>query len=495
MKKAETGLTRNAIIAELTRSEHGDLKKYVPVGLEAVRREPEFFAHLIAWDAIKGQIKDTKSALPIISLTEPGLPSEFVENSLAHLATLRPREFLKAYRFALDLRVKSRVRKVMNSLTAEYLRFLEADRKRWDRTAIQHRRTLHELYALAHVRPSARAQMVLFDREIPAGSIFEKVARLKDMTSKEAAGTIIEYKVPFLIAMGALGAKAKDKDLVLALIERMSPTELVTNTKMLEKLGVQSDPILKTAFNESIARASKSKKSTLKTQRAVEQITDAGLKAKMVALQEKQIANLGGVEGNWLVLGDKSGSMESAIEASNLVAATLAKMVTGSINLVFFDTQPTFIDVTGLTYDQIKAKTKHIRAGGGTSIGCGLLSAMERNVEIDGIAIVSDGEENTPPLFVDQYKKFSVKSGKEVPVYLYRVASTTHGFYDQDLAKQFREARIDIQEFDLRQGFDFYSLPNLVATMRTNRYSLADEILATPLLTMNDVFKEDSYVS
>lgn len=488
-------LSRNKIITELTRSEHGDLKKYVPVGVEAVTREPEFFAHLIAWDAVKGQIKDTKAALPIISLSVPGFPAEFTENSLAHLAMLRPREFLRAYRFSLDLRVKSRVRKILNRLTADYLHYLEANTGRWDRTAIQHRRTMKELYALAHVKPSTRAQRVLFVGLNPPGSIFEKVAHLKDMTALEASGTIMEFKIPFLIAMGALGAKAKDADLVLALIERMSPTELVTNTKMLDKLGVTSNPILKTAFNEAITRASKSKKATLKTQRAVEQITDVDLKAKMVSLQEKQISNLGGVEGNWLVLGDKSGSMESAIEASNLVAATLAKMVTGSISLVFFDTQPTSIDVTGLTYDQIKEKTKHIRAGGGTSIGCGLLSAMERNVEIDGIAIVSDGEENTPPLFVDQYKKFSSRSGKEVPVYLYRVASSTHGFYDQDLAKQFKDARIDIQEFDLRQGFDFYSLPNLVATMRTNRYSLADEILATPLLTMNDVFKEDSHVS
>ena len=46
----------------------------------------------------------------------------------------------------------------------------------------------------------------------------------------------------------------------------------------------------------------------------------------------------------------------------------------------------------------------------------------------------------------------------------------------------------DLQKFEIT-GNDYYSLPNMAATMRTNRYSLADEILETPLLTIADVFK------
>jgi len=198
------------------------------------------------------------------------------------------------------------------------------------------------------------------------------------------------------------------------------------------------------------------------------------------------------VDGNWLVLGDKSGSMENAIEGANQVASTLAKMVTGKVTLIFFDTQPTYIDVTNLTYDQIKAKTKYIKAQGGTSIGCGLLAAMDRKVEIDGIAIVSDAAENGIPYFADQYNKFVKDYGKESPVYLYRVGTDMSSYSDRDLANSMKAAGHDLQEFDLRRGFDFYSLPNLVATMRTNRYSLADEILATPLLTLADVLKEDA---
>lgn len=490
----ETGLTRNRIISELTRSEHGDLKKYLKVGRTAAKQESEFYAHLIAWDALKGQIRDAHIALPVISLATEEFPKDFVENSLAHIALLRPRDYLRAYRFGLDLKLKSKQRKALKFLTAQYLHDLEANKNRWDRTAVQHRRTLKELYALSHTKPSARAQRVLFLKNYPPDSVFEKIAKLKDMNATEAAGTILENRIPFLVATGALGTKAKETDLVLALIERMSPTELVTNTKMLEKLGVKTVPILRAAFDEALQKAAKSKKATLKTTRLAEQIEDESFREKIVKLQEAQIQNLSGVDGNWLVLGDKSGSMEQAIETARQVSAILAKMVKGTVSLVFFDVSPRFLDVTGKTYDQIKAMTKSITAGGGTSIGCGLLAAIEKKVEIDGIAVISDAAENTAPYLVDQYKAFSRAVGKEVPVYLYRCGKSQVGQNDEDLAKQFQDARLDLQEFDVTQGVDFYSLPNLVATMRTNRYSLADEIFATPLLTLKDVLKEDANV-
>lgn len=484
----EKGITKNQIISELTRSEHGDLKKYLNVGKPAASQESEFFAHLIAWDALKGQIRDAHVALPVISLAVD-FPKDYLENSLAHIAQLRPRDFLRAYRFGLDLKLKSNRRKVMNTLTADYLHYLESSTKAWDRTAVQHRRTLKELYALAHVKPSARAQRVLFLNNYPPNSVFEKIARLKDMSAQEAAGTIMECRIPFLVAIGALGAKAKDTDLALALIERMSPTELVTNTKMLEKLGVKTIPALRAAFEDGLKRAAKSKKTTLKTTRAAEQITDAGLKAQLNSLQEKQLQNLGGVEGNWLVLGDKSGSMEGAIETARQVASILSKMVKGTISLVFFDTMPRFIDVTGKTYEQIKVATNGVTANGGTSIGCGLLSVRERNIDIDGIAVVSDAAENSTPYFVDQYKSLVRESGREVPVYLYRVGSTDSYWADKDLAKSMKVEGLDIQEFDLSNGVDYFSLPNLVLTMRTQRYKLVDEIMETKLLTLSEVLK------
>lgn len=79
----EKGLTRNQIIQELTRSPHGELTVYEKVGRAAAKEDAEFLAHLIAWNRIHGQVRDSKVALPVISLTEPTFNGELAENSNA----------------------------------------------------------------------------------------------------------------------------------------------------------------------------------------------------------------------------------------------------------------------------------------------------------------------------------------------------------------------------------------------------------------------------
>jgi hypothetical protein len=223
-------------------------------------------------------------------------------------------------------------------------------------------------------------------------------------------------------------------------------------------------------------------------------VTDKALKAKLAVLQEKQLDKHAGIDGNWLVLGDCSGSMEDAIEVAKLVAATLARMVRGNVHLIFFNYQPVkSMNVTGKTYEDILEMTKLITAHGGTSIGCGLQYALDNNLEVDGIAIISDAKENRAPWFSSVFRRYATKIEKDIPVYLYRMKSQAVpvGYYDssKDLADLMRLAEQDLQEFDLREGVDYYSLPNVIVTMRANRYSLADQIMETPLLTVEGVLK------
>src|SRR6185436_6699668 len=315
----ERGLTRNQIMSELTRSAHGKLSAYVPVGIKAAAQEPEFYSHLIAWDRENGQIRDSKVALPVISLSEKSFPSDLIENSLAHLALLDPRDLVRAVDFAKSVKTEGRGVK-LRGLVTDYLRAREDNWSWWERTAVQHKASLKRLYALFHVKPKALADEILFKGNAPRGTIFAAIKGLSDMGPKEAAGTILERRIPFLVAMGALGKKAEEPDLVMALIDRMSPTELVTNSKMLEKLGIKENPSLRAAYEQGLKRVAKSKKTSLKATKAVESVKDAGLKEKLRGVQNKQIEALGGVEGDWLVLGDKSGSMSVAIETARQIA-------------------------------------------------------------------------------------------------------------------------------------------------------------------------------
>jgi Mg-chelatase subunit ChlD len=489
----EQGLTKQRIVAELSKSPHGSLKEYVPIGQQAVKQEGEFAAHLIAWNHKVGQIRDSKVALPVIGLAYEN-DAELLDNAFAHLALLGPRELLRAFYFARELRPSGKMVK-LRQLIGDYLHEKEQD-KGWDHIAIQHRKTLKELYSLGHVLPEKdRTHAVLWGFKgkgdnkvllpVPKGSVFEVVANLKNMSPTEAAGSIMKYRIPFLIAMGALGAKAKEPDLVLALIGAMSATELTTNVKMLEKLGLKTNPALRGAFDAALLKASTSKKNTLKTTQAVEAVQDEGLKEKLRGLQAKQISAAGGPEGDWVILADKSGSMSHAIETACHIAGSLTQFVKGKVGLIFFDKSPTAMDVTGLSLDQIKVKTRHVRANGGTSIGCGLNSMLMSKVAVDGIVVVSDGGENSPPLFSDTYAKYSKFVDKDVPVYFYQLSGESDSF-----SPRMKAAGIEMQTFDLRgQKLDYYSIPNTVKSLNANPYSLVDEILQTPLLTLNQVLK------
>jgi len=497
----EAGLTRNQMVQELARSTHGKLEAYVPTATRAAAEDPEFLGHLIAWNEKNGQVRDSKVALPVVYLAKRKEDdAELLDNALAHMALLDPRNLVRSIHFAHDLKTPGAGLKIRR-MVERYLRAREANWAWWERTAVQHRGSLKTLYAMNHIKPNAMADLIVMKGKKPTGTVFEAISQLKTMSPLEAAGTIITRKIPFLIALGALGEKAKDENLVLALIERMTPTELVTNTKMLERMGVKDKPALRSAFEEGLKRAAASKKATLKTTRAAESIDDEKLKAKLEVLQEKQLETMGGVEGNWLVLGDKSGSMESCIETARHIAGLLAKMVKGQVHLVFFDVTPTYYPVTGKTYDEIKKTTARVGANGATSIGCGLMSMLDRGIEVDGIAIVSDAEENTNPLFSKTYKLYSERFGKQVPVYLYKVGHSpaalqqmrsVYGLYANmgvdTLTPSMAADGFDMQTFQLGDDVDYYSLPNLVKTMRTQRYGLSDEVMATPLLTLDAVF-------
>jgi hypothetical protein len=488
----EASISKNTLIQQLTRSAHGKLEEYVPAAQAGAHQDPMFFAHLIAWNQAKGEIRDSKVALPVVSLAARGYPAELIENSLAHLSVLDPRNFVRALDFARWMQSGQHQRnKVLRSLVGRYLREREQSFGLWERVVLQHRASMKTLYARFHIAPGGKAGTVfdqaLFKGKPPQNSTLALLPLLKDMSPREAAGYIFQRKIPFLVAIGAMGAKLKDETVVLAMIEAMSPQEVVNNVKFLERLGAKTNPAIRGAFEAALAKAATGKGvSTFKTTRAIEALAETQVLTssieKLRGVQEKQMKRYG-VDGDWLVLADKSGSMERAMETSVMVAATLTKLVKGKVHLIFFDNSPSYVDATGLDLDVLKKGCGHFRADGGTSPGSALQYALERGFNVDGIAMVSDGGERHAPAFTPLYERLCKTLDKEPPVYLYWVNG------DPDfLSERMAAAGHTVERFDLRQGVDYYSLPAIVATMSTRRYGLVDQIMDTPLLKLDDVF-------
>jgi len=220
----------------------------------------------------------------------------------------------------------------------------------------------------------------------------------------------------------------------------------------------------------------------LKASVAADAIDDEVIQEKLKGLQERQIQKSSSLDGDWLVLADKSGSMRACIETGRQIASLLAKSVKGRVRLVFFDTQPQAIDVTGKTYDQISQLTKRVDANGGTSVGVGMNWALQAQESFGGVVIVSDGGENTPPWFVDVYQAYVKKLDIEPSIYFYRLDGESDA-----LSKMISDRGLEVQKFDLTTGVDYVSLPGIVAQMNTNRYAILDEVMSYPLLTLSQV--------
>lgn len=486
-KKVERELTTQQLIGNLVKVGHKTLELYASDGLRVVNENPDLMAHLIAWNQENGEIRDSKVALPVLSLRgDRGEDGQYYENALAHLLLLDPRNLVRAVFYHRDLNTKGfgvsdGAGTLLKDVVKQYLTVRQSKEEWWDRTVLQHRKSIKTLYALYHVKPNDKAQAVLFKKEYPEGSVFEALTGLKDQKPKEAAESILKHRIPFTIAIGALGGIKKNKDLLLSLIESMSGTELITNSKMLSKMGVMENSVLKAAYEKGISKAQKDKKtSTLKAGRATEVIKDEKIKAKLEKLQEARIEDLKGMEGDWLVLGDMSGSMETAIGKAKEVAAFLSRSVKGNVYLVFFNTMPVFYDVSGKTLEEIKKATSGVRAGGGTSIGCGLQLMSEKGVIVNGIAIISDGGENTSPRLLDVYRQYEKGFTISPTVYLLHLEGQDKDSLSSSM-KEIAYERIEVSDID------YYGLPNLAKLLRSSRYTLIDEIMQMPLLTMKEV--------
>src|SRR5204862_2350252 len=106
------------------------------------------------------------------------------------------------------------------------------------------RKALKRRYALFHVPPRERAQKILFDEEPPADSrLFALKELVKAESPADQARAILAHAIPYRVAATVI--KQMPPTVLLALIERMSPQELINNLGALRRRGAFDNPDLK----------------------------------------------------------------------------------------------------------------------------------------------------------------------------------------------------------------------------------------------------------
>jgi hypothetical protein len=468
---------RLEMLNSLLTTPHRKLEQVAEIHQLIIELDPIFYGHLAVWYQRNGDVRDHKEVFVAHLLT-----SDLVEHWDAGFVMLqefppyqvsRVIDFMKQHRNKLPRSARTAVQR--------YLKVRESNPDLFDRAALRGRKAMKHLYASLHIKPGERANAILFRGQPPVGSLADVLNQLaKASSSAEQARLIVEFKLPYAIAIGAI--KQLTPTVLVALINSMSPQEVINTLKSLKARGAMDHPEVKALIDSKLDKAVKGARvAAFKAQVAADAADlDDDTVARLEKVTNEQVKRRGVITRLTALLVDKSGSMENAIAIGKQLAALISGITQANLFVYAFDTIPYPVIAQGKELTDWERAFQHIRAGGGTSIGCALEAMRKKRQVVDQIIIVTDEGENAAPYFGEVYKTYCRELAVMPNVVIVRVG----GHYDW-LESQLKQQQAPVETFTF--AGDYYSLPNLVPLLaRPSRLDLLMEILDTPLPVRTD---------
>jgi hypothetical protein len=478
---------RLQLLNSLLTTPHRDLASIWPFHRDLANQDPRFYVRLAAWYAEQGAVRDHKEMF-VIALALSG-DAGLRDVGLALVRTLPPYEVARVVDFVHGRRSTAEgkaaadyglFRNVPRSLRTEVIRYLrerEADADWFDSTVLNARKALKRLYALLHVKPGERAQAVLFDERPPEGSRLAALKALaKAASPAEQAAAITTHRIPYRVASAAI--KAMTPEVMLALVEQMSPQEVINVLGALKKRGALKEPAVKAVVERKLDQAKSAKRvSAFKATVAAQAAGDLGdaIERQLEAVADTQIKARGRISRPTALLIDKSGSMEQAIELGKRIGAMLSTVCECELYVYAFDTIAYPIEAAGANLADWERALTGIQAGGGTSVGCAVEVMRLKKQSVEQIIVVTDEGENTAPLLGDSLRKYREQLQADPAICFVK----TPGATDQ-LEKACQQLGIPADAFAFTG--DYYSLPNLIPLLtKPSKLELLMEIMDYPL--------------
>jgi hypothetical protein len=472
---------------------HRDLAGIYPVHQEIIGQDPRFYVQLAAWYADEGEVRDHKEMF-VVNLVLSDFPGHR-DVGLALLRQMPPYQVGRVFDFVKGQMLQRRVKRegqvelvaekrglfhnVPRSMKTEisrYLREREADPDWFDGSVLQARRALKRLYASLHISPSARAQAILFDDAPPADSrLYALKLMSQAQTPAEQARAIVEHKIPYRVAVSVI--KQITPTVLVALLERMTPQEVINNLGSLKRHGVFDNPEVKALVEAKLDQAQSSERvSAYKAKEAVKVAgVSADIAAKLDAVTEAQVRAKGSIARPTALLIDKSGSMSEAIEIGKRIGAMIAGVCQAPLYAYAFDTLGYPIQVAGPALAEWERALVGIQAGGGTSCGVAVEMMRRQKQVVEQIIMITDEGENTSPRLVEALQQYRA----ELKADPHLVFVKTRGA-SQQLEQECQRERLSFDAYQF--SGDYYALPNLLPLLsRPSKLDLLLEIMAYPL--------------
>jgi hypothetical protein len=495
---------------------HRDTDEIKKVHLEIQEKDPLFYAHLASWYRKNGDLRDHNEVFSALLMVDPYLPNRetglalfrehapfmktkilgFIKGKIVKIRTKSGKKIKVGKKMIDEVLIKEKkagleknVPTALKTEITKYLRWLEADSDRFDAVALRSAKDLKSLYASfgVQVKAGPRAKKILFDKDYPEGSklnVFKQIINAK--TPEEAAKLIVENKIPYTIAVGLVDKITPS--ILVALINAMSPQEIINNISSLEAKGANDNPEIKKMIQAKLEKAKKAANVTAlksKTAKDTGRVKDEDTLKMLDEIADHQIKKSGVIKIPTALLIDRSGSMTRSIEIGKRAAALISGVVEADFFVLAFNSAATLVESKEKTLTAWEAAFKPIKADGQTSMGSALDYMLRKRFYVEQIVVVSDEGENVRPVFAEVYKKYEEVMKVSPHVIVVRVPDD-RGTLNTVFSDNLKTAGISYDVYEPKEA-DYYSLPSLITLIsRKSKLDLVFEIMETPLAVRKD---------
>lgn len=431
----------------------------------------------------KSKVKSSLINKGVISRTA----NEFtVQTLLVHHKYLNNRRYKGMFRHAIKTYLKNR----------------EKDTALMEGALLRSRDAIRRFYVRSNTLPQSDANgwinQFLFHNVPPPGSRIEALRLLINETDPiKQAKLISEHKIPYPVASTVVSNMTPT--ILVALIDVMSPQELMSNLSSLQARGAMDNADIKSLIETKLTKAKKAKRiDALKGSQAADSVAnlDENIKKMVKEVSDIQLKRHGQIQLKTAILIDKSGSMSNAIELGKQISATVAQScVEGNEPIVYlFDSQPIEIkwekkdgDITTKTAWDKRLKT--FTANGGTAPGQVVRAMIRSKQYVDQIVLITDEGENFDTQSFAAMLKDYQKSMNILPsVIIVRIGNLTQ--MEQSCKAQGIETTVLITD---AHKTDFVAMPNLLQLLsRKGLFDIVQEILSLSLPTKEEYDSQNS---
>ncbi|MEW6282046.1 MAG: hypothetical protein AB1758_25805, partial [Candidatus Eremiobacterota bacterium] len=337
------------------------------------------------------------------------------------------------------------------------------------------RQCLKRLYSCLHIKPGPRAQAILFDDRPPEDS---RLAALRQLASTrepaEQAALIRRFRLPYRAAAGLL---VDHPETAQALVEQMSPQEVINHMAWLKRKGYLEHEAIRKRVEEALQRAGRHRRvSALKAQQAARAV-DLGDDWQALldrVTQQRLESQAGWITRPTAVLVDASASMEEALEVGRRLASMISAVARGPLYVFTFNQEVQPVQPESPDYAGWSRSFERLEPRGATSAGRAVLELYRQGQFVEQLVVISDQRENHRPAFESALRLYR-RRARRLELCFVNVGQPARG-----LEQAARRLRLQVRSLDFRG--DYYALPNLLPFLtQPSLTALYLEILEAPL--------------